>query len=64
MINIYETFEKPMLKILADMEIQGIKIDKNFSKLYHQNLKKRLKKFRKKFLNFLKKNLILLLQNN
>ena len=27
MINIYEVFEKPMIKILAQMEIQGIKID-------------------------------------
>ena len=25
MINIYEIFEKPLLRILADMEIQGIK---------------------------------------
>ena len=27
MINIYEIFEKPMIKILAHMEIEGIKID-------------------------------------
>ena len=25
--NIYEIFEKPLIKILADMEIQGIKVD-------------------------------------
>ena len=30
MINIYEVFEKPMIKILAFMEIEGIKIDYNF----------------------------------
>ena len=27
MINIYEVFEKPMIKILAFMEIKGIKIN-------------------------------------
>jgi len=30
MINIYEIFEKPLLKILAYMEIEGVKIDNNF----------------------------------
>ena len=32
MINIYEIFEKPLLKILAFMEIEGIKIDNKFLK--------------------------------
>ena len=34
MINIYEIFEKPMIKILAFMEIEGIKIDNNFLKIF------------------------------
>ena len=33
MINIYENFEKPMIKILAYMEIEGIKIDHRFLKV-------------------------------
>ena len=32
MINIYEIFEKPLLKILAFMEIEGVKIDNKFLK--------------------------------
>jgi len=30
--NIYEIFEKPLIKILAHMEINGIRLDKNFLK--------------------------------
>ncbi len=30
LLQIYENFEKPMVKILAQMEIHGVKIDKNF----------------------------------
>ena len=33
MTNIYEIFEKPMIKILALMEIEGIKIDSKFLKI-------------------------------
>ena len=29
LLNIYELFEKPLIKILADMEIKGIKLDKS-----------------------------------
>ena len=43
--NIYETFEKPLIKILALMEIYGVKIDQNF-------LKKLSTKFQKKKLKF------------
>ena len=32
LMNIYESFEKPLIKILAYMEIEGIKIDSNFLK--------------------------------
>ena len=31
-MNIYENFEKPLIKILAYMEIEGIKIDSKFLK--------------------------------
>ena len=30
LINIYELFEKPLIEILANMEINGIKVDSNF----------------------------------
>ena len=32
MINIYEIFEKPLIKILAFMEIEGVEIDSKFLK--------------------------------
>ena len=41
LVNIYESFEKPMIKILAKMEISGIRLDKN-------SLLKLSKKFEKK----------------
>ena len=47
--NIYEVFEKPLIKILAFMEIYGIKIDSNF-------LKNLSKKFGKKNKWITKKN--------
>ena len=47
--NIYEIFEKPMIKILAFMEINGVKIDKQF-------LKKLTKKFETK-IQFLEKEI-------
>ena len=42
MINIYEVFEKPMLKILAQMEIEGIKIDSNFLKVLSSKFEKKI----------------------
>ncbi len=47
--NIYETFEKPLIKILALMEIDGIKLDTNI-------LKSLSKKFEKK-INILEKEI-------
>ena len=42
LLNIYEIFEKPLIQILAFMEINGIKIDSNFlKKLSQKNLKKK-----------------------
>ena len=43
MMNIYEIFEKPMIKILAFMEIEGIKIDSKFLKLLSSKFEKKIK---------------------
>ena len=42
MTNIYEIFEKPMIKILAFMEIEGIKIDSKFLKVLSSKFKKKI----------------------
>ena len=55
MINIYETFEKPMLKILAFMEIEGIKIDKEFLKSLSSKFKKKIEKIEKEVFKLSKK---------
>ncbi len=47
MINIYETFEKPMIKILAFMEIEGIKIDNKFLKTLSSKFEKKIEKIQK-----------------
>ena len=44
MINIYEVFEKPMIKILAFMEIEGIKIDSKFLKVLSSKFEKKIEK--------------------
>ena len=44
LLNIYELFEKPLIKILADMEVNGIKVDsiflENLSKKFDKKIKK------------------------
>ena len=44
LLRIYELFEKPLLNLLAQMEIKGIKIDSNFlnelSKKFNEKIKK------------------------
>jgi len=47
MINIYEFFEKPMIKILAFMEIEGIKINNQFLKILSSNFQKKIEKIQK-----------------
>ena len=47
MINIYEIFEKPLLRILADMEIHGIKVDKKFLKTLSTKFEKKIEKIQK-----------------
>ena len=47
LINIYEIFEKPMIKILAFMEIQGIKIDSKFLKSLSMKFEKKINNIQK-----------------
>ena len=55
MINIYETFEKPMIKILADMEIEGIKIDNDFLKTLSSKFGKKIEKIQREVYKISKK---------
>ena len=56
MINIYEVFEKPMIKILAYMEIEGIRIDSKFLKTLSSNFGKTIEKIQKNIFKISKKN--------
>ena len=47
LINIYEIFEKPLIKILAFMEIEGIKIDNKFLKKLSEKFQKKIDKLEK-----------------
>ena len=55
MINIYEIFEKPMIQILAFMEIQGIKIDNKFLKILSSKFEKKIDKIQKEVFKISKK---------
>ena len=55
MINIYEVFEKPMIQILAYMEIEGIKIDKEFLKILSSKFEKKIKEIQKEVFKISKK---------
>ena len=55
MINIYEVFEKPMIKILAYMEIEGIQIDSKFLKVLSSKFKEKIEKIQKKVFKISKK---------
>ena len=55
MINIYEVFEKPMIKILAFMEIEGIKIDNKFLKILSSKFEKKIQKIQKEVFKISKK---------
>ena len=55
MHNIYEVFEKPMIKILAFMEIEGVKIDNKFLKLLSSKFEKKIKKIQKQVFKISKK---------
>ena len=45
--KIYEIFEKPMIKILSKLEIQGIKVDDNYLKILSKKFESRLIKIEK-----------------
>jgi DNA polymerase I len=53
--NIYEIFEKPLIKILAFMEIEGIKIDNKFLKVLSEKFEKKINKLEKEVFKFSKK---------
>ena len=55
MVNIYEFFEKPMIKILALMEIQGIKIDDKFLKILSSKFEKKINEIQKEVFKISKK---------
>jgi len=55
MINIYEIFEKPMIKILSFMEIEGIKIDDKFLKTLSLKFEKKIQKIQKDIFKISKK---------
>ena len=55
MINIYEIFEKPMIKILAFMEIEGIKINSDFLKVLSSKFEKKIDKIQKEVFKISKK---------
>ena len=53
--NIYEIFEKPLIKILAIMEINGVKIDQNFLKKLSDKFEKKIKILEKEIFKLSKK---------
>ena len=55
LVNIYEVFEKPMIKILAFMEIQGVKIDRKFLKNLSSKFEKKIEKIQREVFKISKK---------
>ena len=55
LVNIYEIFEKPLIKILALMEINGIKLDKSFLKKLSIKFDKKISDLEKKIYKISKK---------
>ena len=53
--NIYEIFEKPLIKILAFMEIKGIKVDNKFLEKLSIKFKKKIKDLEKEIFKISKK---------
>ncbi len=53
--NIYETFEKPLIEILAFMEIEGIKVDNKFLKSLSLKFGKKIEKIQKEIFRISKK---------
>ena len=55
LLHIYEVFEKPMINILAKMEIHGIKIDKGLLKKASEKFEFEIKKIEKKIFKISKR---------
>ena len=55
LLNIYEIFEKPMIKILGGMEIAGIKVDDKFLKILSKKFEKKIKDLEQKIFKISKK---------
>jgi DNA polymerase I len=53
--NIYEIFEKPLIEILAFMEIEGIKVDSKFLKVLSEKFQKKIDKLEKEVFKISKK---------
>ena len=53
--NIYEIFEKPLIKILAFMEIHGVKVDNKFLKDLSKKFEKKINNLEKKIFKISKK---------
>ncbi len=56
LINIYEIFEKPLIKILANMEMEGIKVDNKFLKSLSLKFGKKIEKIKKEIFKISKKD--------
>ena len=56
MINIYETFEKPLIKILAFMEMEGVEVDNKFLKTLSSKFEKKIKNLEKEIFKISKKD--------
>ena len=53
--NIYELFEKPLIKILANMEIQGVKVDDKFLNILSKKFGKKISSIEDKIYKISKK---------
>ncbi len=56
MINIYEIFEKPLIKILAFMEMEGVEVDNKFLKTLSFKFEKKIKNLEKEIFKISKKD--------
>ncbi len=55
LLNIYELFEKPLIKILAEMEIKGIKLDKSSLNKLSSKFSNKIEKLEKSIFKISKK---------
>ncbi len=56
MINIYEIFEKPLIRILAFMEMEGVEVDNKFLKTLSSKFEKKIKNLEKEIFKISKKD--------